>query len=494
MKINMKINMKRKYQALILVIVAAVFAGLLFYQRKGQSKIERYEAQFTDVFDTVTQIIGYAESEETFTEQISELKEQFDYYNQLYDIYNDYEGVNNIKTINDNAGKEPVTVAPEIIDLLKLGKEAYEKTNGEVNIAYGSVLRLWHDYRESGTQDPENAALPPMEELESRAVHTDIDNLIIDEEASTVYLADPEMSLDVGSIGKGYAVQQVAEYAKEHGMEHLLISGGGNICVVGAREDGEAWRVGIQNPDLSSEEAYVQRVQLQDMSIVTSGNYQRYYEVDGKQYCHIIDKDTMMPAEHMASVSVIMQDSGEADAMSTALFNMEYEEGKSFVESMEGVEAMWILNDGTIKYSSGFSKVSGAVENDIVQEQEMKKNDVIMIAVIVVIALGAFAGINLYGEHNTKDAQAVVTIDGKEYGSYSLAEDTTVKIESENGGFNLLVIEDGAASVEEASCPDKICVRHKPIDKTGETLVCLPNKVVVEIENGEAAEVDASTN
>lgn len=352
----MKINMKRKYQALILVIVAAVFAGLLFYQRKGQSKIERYEAQFTDVFDTVTQIIGYAESEETFTEQISELKEQFDYYNQLYDIYHDYEGVNNIKTINDNAGKEPVTVAPEIIDLLKLGKEAYEKTNGEVNIAYGSVLRLWHDYRESGTQDPENAALPPMEELESRAVHTDIDNLIIDEEASTVYLADPEMSLDVGSIGKGYAVQQVAEYAKEHGMEHLLISGGGNICVVGAREDGEAWRVGIQNPDLSSEEAYVQRVQLQDMSIVTSGNYQRYYEVDGKQYCHIIDKDTMMPAEHMASVSVIMQDSGEADAMSTALFNMEYEEGKSFVESMEGVEAMWILNDGTIKYSSGFSK------------------------------------------------------------------------------------------------------------------------------------------
>lgn len=348
--------MKRKYQALILVIVAAVFAGLLFYQKKGASKTERYEAQFTDVFDTVTQIIGYAESQEAFSRQVSELKEQFDYYNQLYDIYNDYEGVANIKTINDNAGKEPVKVAPEIIDLLKLGKEAYEKTNGEVNIACGSVLRLWHDYREAGVEDPDSAALPPMEELESRAAHTNIDNLIIDEEASTVYLADPEMSLDVGSIGKGYAVQQVAEYAKEHGIEHLLISGGGNICVVGAREDGEAWRVGVQNPDLSSEEEYVQKVQLQDISIVTSGNYQRYYEVDGKQYCHIIDKDTMMPAEHMASVSVIMEDSGEADAMSTALFNMEYEEGKAFVESMEGVEAMWILNDGSIKYSSGFSK------------------------------------------------------------------------------------------------------------------------------------------
>lgn len=124
----------------------------------------------------------------------------------------------------------------------------------------------------------------------------------------------------------------------------------------------------------------------------------------------------------------------------------------------------------------------------------MKKNDIIMIAVIVIIALAAFVGINLYGEHNTKDAQAVVTIDGEVYGTYPLAEDVTVKIESEDGGFNLLVIEDGAASVEEASCPDKICVRHKPVDKTGETLVCLPNKVVVEIQNGEAADVDASTN
>ena len=139
-------------------------------------------------------------------------------------------------------------------------------------------------------------------------------------------------------------------------MNHLLISAGGNVCVVGAKEDGEGWSVGVQNPDLSSDKEYVQKVKLQDMSIVTSGNYQRYYEVAGKRYCHIIDPDTMMPAEHMASVSVIMKDSGKADAMSTALFNMDYEEGKALVESMDGVEAMWILEDGSIQYSSGFSK------------------------------------------------------------------------------------------------------------------------------------------
>ena len=348
--------MKRKYQVLLLVLVVAVLTGVLWHQGKNMHKTERYEAQFTDVFDTVTEIIGYAESQEEFSKQISELKEQFEYYNRLYDIYHDYDGVNNIKTINDNAGKAPVKVTPEIIDLLKLGKEAYDRTRGEVNIAYGSVLRLWHDYREAGMENPEQAQLPSKEELEACAGHTDINNLVIDEEASTVYLADPEMSLDVGSIGKGYAVQKAADYAREHGMEHLLISAGGNVCVVGAKEDGEDWRVGVQNPDLNSDEKYVQKVRLQDMSVVTSGNYQRYYEVDGKRYCHIIDRDTRMPAEYMASVSVIMPDSGEADAMSTALFNMEYEEGRVLVESLENVEAMWILNDGTIQYSSGFSE------------------------------------------------------------------------------------------------------------------------------------------
>lgn len=348
--------MKKKYQALVLGVVVVVFAGILLWHGKNTTKTQRFEAQFTDVFDTVTNIVGYGESEEVFTGQVSELKEQFDYYNQLYDIYNDYDGVNNIKTINDNAGKEPVKVAPEIIELLKLGKEAYEKTNGQVNIAYGSVLSLWHDYREAGLNNPQKAELPSMEELEIRAAHTDITQLIIDEEASTVYLADSEMSLDVGSIGKGYAVQKVADYARAHDMKQLLISAGGNVCVVGTKEDGEGWSVGVQNPDLSSDMEYVQKVKLQDMSIVTSGNYQRYYEVDGKQYCHIIDPDTRMPAEHMASVSVIMKDSGQADAMSTALFNMDYEEGKTLVEAMEEVEAMWIFEDGSIRYSSGFSK------------------------------------------------------------------------------------------------------------------------------------------
>lgn len=347
--------MKKRYQALILAAVVLVLTAV-FYRSRTAGGQERYQVQFTAAFDTVTVITGYAQDEAEFTKQASRLEAQLIRYHKLYDIYHTYDGMNNLKTINDNAGRKPVKVEAEILELLKLGIDMYQQTGGKVNIAYGNVLKVWHKYREEGMADPEHAQLPPMEELQKEAVHTDIHNIIIDEAASTVYLADEKMSLDVGSIGKGYAVQQLSDYAREAGMEHLLISAGGNVSAVGAHPDGRKWTVGIRNPDMESPKAYIEKAAAADCAMVTSGNYQRYYEVDGKQYCHIIDGDTMMPAEYAASVTVIMEDSGKADAWSTALFNMDYETGKELVESQEGMEALWVLTDGTVTYSSGYSR------------------------------------------------------------------------------------------------------------------------------------------
>ena len=349
--------MKQNLKTIILGIVFFVLCiGAALYHNKNQeAELSRYTASFLDVFDTKTDIIGYSTDEATFTEQAASLKEKLEYYHKLFDIYNDYEGVNNIKTINDNAGVAPVVVEQDIIDLLLLSKEMYEKTNGQINVAMGSVLKIWHNYREAGVNNPESAALPSMEELEAASAYVDIDQIVIDETASTVYLADANMSLDVGSIRKGYAVQRVSEYAKEIGMESVLLSVGGNVCAVGTKLDGSSWRIGIQNPDMYSDDAYVKKVDVADVSVVTSGNYQRYYTVDGKQYCHIIDGDTLMPADYFASVSIITTDSGIADALSTSVFNMPFEEGLAFVNSLDGVEAMWILNDGSIEYSDGFA-------------------------------------------------------------------------------------------------------------------------------------------
>ena len=346
-------NIKKYIPAFAAILLVVLGLALTVYQKNAQP--EQYKRYYIDAFDTATQIIGYAESEEVFGEQADLINEELKRYHKMYDIYNLYGSVNNLKLINNNAGVAPVTVDKEIIELLKFSIDLYEKTDGEINIAMGKVLKIWHDYRTLGMNDSSQAQLPPMDVLQSASEHCDINDIIIDEEASTVYLADPEMSLDVGSIGKGFAVQKVAEFAREQGFNNLVINCGGNVISVGPKADDTNWIFGIQNPDLEAENDLLKRVAITDKCLVTSGDYQRFYTVDGVEYCHIIDPDTLMPAEYFSSVSIICDDSGLADALSTALFNMPYEEGLKLINSIDGAEAIWVYEDGTMKYSENFA-------------------------------------------------------------------------------------------------------------------------------------------
>lgn len=355
----------KHFKLISVIIILALIAIIIGVQYGGRSKagikddssavLNKYTVNFLDVFDTSTDITGFATSQEEFDKEASVIKEQLTYYNNLYDIYNDYDGIDNIKTINDNAGIEPVKVNSDIIDMLQFGKEMYTLTDGKVNIAMGSVLRIWHEYREEGLNNPESASVPPLSDLQEAAKHCDINKLIIDKENGTVYLEDADMSLDVGSIAKGYAVQRVLEYCKTKGMDNILFSVGGNIACIGNRADGDNFKIAIQNPDLESANPYIEKVKISDgQCVVSSGDYQRFYEVDGKKYCHIINPDTLFPAESFAGVSVITDDSAKADALSTALFNMTIEEGQAFVEKLDNVEAMWVYHDGTKEYSKNF--------------------------------------------------------------------------------------------------------------------------------------------
>lgn len=338
-------------------ILALVLSGVLFCLAAGCSRkpaLTRYDAQFLQLFDTVTSVVGYAKDKETFTAYANELYDELERYHQLYDIYHEYEGINNLKTVNDNAGIAPVVVDEKIIDLLEFAKEMNQNTGGYFNIAMGSVLSIWHVYRTAGINDPELAKLPPMEDLKAAAEHMDIQDVIIDREASTVYLADPEMSLDVGAVAKGYAVEMVCRKLEADGFDQALVSVGGNVRAIGRKDDNSKWKVGIQNPDLSSDTKYLHTVEIEDMSLVTSGSYQRYYTVDGVEYHHIVNPDTLMPWREYDSVSILCRDSGMADALSTAVFNMKQEDGAALIESLDGVEAMWLYPDGTEAYSSGF--------------------------------------------------------------------------------------------------------------------------------------------
>ncbi len=127
-------------------------------------------------------------------------------------------------------------------------------------------------------------------------------------------------------------------------------------------------------------------------------------------------------------------------------------------------------------------------------EKKTRKNDIILIAVVLLAALAAYAGILYYLAKNTRNGVAVVTVGGEVYGRYPLDEDIVEKIELPDGSYNILEIRDGRADITEASCPDKICVNHRAVSRKNQSIVCLPNKVVVEIENGEESDVDAVTN
>lgn len=332
-------------------ITATVFSvsGCVFYASK-------YQKQYIGAFDTLTVISGYAKSKSEFDSVADELFERLTEYHRLFDIYNEYEGINNLKTVNDNAGVASVEVKNEIIELLLLAKNMYALTDGAVNVAMGSVLELWHEYRQNGLTEPENAELPPEDKLATAAEHTDIRNIVIDEENCTVYITDKELSIDVGAVAKGYAVERVCEYAVSEGIESMTVNVGGNVRTIGAKADGSDWIVGIASPYNTDD--VLCTVSLKDLSVVTSGAYQRYYEVDGKRLHHIIDPTTLMPSERYISVTVICEDSAVADALSTALFNMEQDDGKALIESMEATEALWVCADGSLLYSSGFCAMS----------------------------------------------------------------------------------------------------------------------------------------
>lgn len=332
---------------------------MLFLAGCARTETKRYQAEFLSLFDTVTTIVGYADSEAEFKEFAEQMRAKIEEYHQLYDIYTDYEGVNNVKTINDNAGIAPVTVDGRIIDMLKFARDEYEATDGAVNVALGAVLSIWHDYRDTGLEDPENAELPPMDMLREASAHTDMNDVIINEEASTVYLSDPHMKLDVGAVAKGYAVEQVVHYFESRGVTSLLLSVGGNVRAIGekriANASGEKrWTIGIQNPDKLSAQTEIFSVLINGYAVISSGIYERYYTVNGTQFHHIIDPATLMPADYFAQVTILSRDSGLGDALSTAVFNMPLEQGRAYIERLDNAEAAWVMKDGSIAYSSGF--------------------------------------------------------------------------------------------------------------------------------------------
>ena len=423
----------KKISALLLLV--ALILPILCGCQTGKKK-ESYKTYDFNYFDTVTSIVGYEESQSDFSKECKKIFAILGEYHKLFDIYNEYYSCpkcnksvifniddyeericptcSHVFTLDDctinlciinsvvDGQHLKLTVDRKIIDMLLMAKEMYVLTDGRMNIAMGSVLSIWHDYRTEGIDQPVDAELPPMDLLTEAAKHTNIEDLIIDEENSTVYLADPLMKLDVGAFAKGYAVEMVARALEEAGKVGYVVNVGGNIRTVGLKANGNKWLTGIENP--ADTEEYIEYVLLESEAIVTSGSYQRYYTVCTGAKCskcewiydieigipeqeiapgtlpshlsgnscpncdsrirktyenfhHIIDPDTLMSADRgYLSVSVICKNSGMGDGLSTALFCMDMEDGMALINSLDGVEAMWVTEDEVKHYSNGFDK------------------------------------------------------------------------------------------------------------------------------------------
>ncbi len=301
---------------------------------------------YFDLFDTVSYIYSYkGDGEEEFLENADEAYYTLLRFHRLFDIYHEYEGINNLCTINSNPGVE-IEVDDEIIEFLDYARKMSEVTGGRMDVMMGSVLSIWHDARYS-----EEPYLPSSGELEEADRYTGFDFLEIDREKKTVKLLSDKASLDVGALGKGYAAEKAAEVLEEKGVESYVLNIGGNIRIIGSKTDGSGWRTGVKDPK-NPDSAFVVVLSLKDTSCVTSGSYERYFTVDGVRYSHIIDPETLYPARYFDSVTVVTKNSALADALSTALFCMPYEEGASLASSLS-VDVVWVFTDGSVRYTEG---------------------------------------------------------------------------------------------------------------------------------------------
>lgn len=320
-----------------------IILGTILCLFSSCSKIEEIEprsATSFDFFDTFTTLTSYRdEKEEEFEENKVLVFSTLSYYHKLTDIYHEYEGMNNLCTVNLMAGKERVEVSKDLIDFVLYALEISEKCDNKVNIMMGSITKVWKDSR----------VLPTIEGLEEKNKHTSPSLLVIDTINNTLYITDKDASIDVGAFSKGYAVEKCAELLENKGINSYSINSGGNIRVIGTKPNGKGWKTGIKDPEGSS--TIKLSLELKNASCVTSGGYERFIELDGKKYSHIIDPETLYPTERYLSVTIISPHSSDADSLSTALSNTTREEGEKIIKGFPSTGVIWIEKDGTIRYS-----------------------------------------------------------------------------------------------------------------------------------------------
>lgn len=300
-------------------IVAILIIFLSLGCQNTNENLVKYEHSFL-AFDTYISFSGYSSSEDEFNKQAKIVEDKYNYYHKLYDKFNNYDNLNNVKTINDNASIKEVVVEDELYQLIKQSLDYYNQGLTGNNILLGAITSLYQEQFEL-YNDNKTVTLPSDKKLDSLRSCTNISDIVLKDSNKSIYLKNKCNQLDLGSVAKGYATNIIINNVDKNIVKSAILNAGGNVSLYGKKPDNTLYNVGIANPNNQNNVQFV--VNVSDINVVTSGDYQRYFMVNNIKYHHLIDPNTLKPSTLNKSVSIITKDGFEADYLSTAMFMLD---------------------------------------------------------------------------------------------------------------------------------------------------------------------------
>lgn len=333
---------KKYSKSLLCLSLVFMLVGCGQNTKKNEQTTQQEPIKRTEMLmGTVISVTLYDSTDETILDKV------FDKVKNLEETLSINEAGTEVDKINENAGIEPVKVSDDTIEVVKEGLYYSDLSHGKFDITIGPLVKLWN------IPDRPTDDIPTQDEIDAVLPLTNYKDVVVDENSKTVFLTRPGMMLDLGGIAKGYTADVISKMLTNEGVESAIIDLGGNIFAHGEKVSDDAWKIGIQNP-FSTRGEIVGAISTKNKSIVTSGVYERYIEVNGVKYHHILNPETGYPYENnIAGITIISDKSTTGDALSTSVFALGVDEGIKFVEGLDGVDAIFVTKDNGIYLTSG---------------------------------------------------------------------------------------------------------------------------------------------
>ncbi|MEI6286829.1 MAG: FAD:protein FMN transferase [Bacillota bacterium] len=323
----------------LLMAICIVLFGFWGWDKLFAPPAPIKQTQF--LMDTIIEITAYGDNAALAENQA------FTEVQRLHKIFDRFDKNSEVSLINSNAAIKPVIVSKDLILCIKRSAELSAKLDNAFDLTIGPLTELWGighkvDFVPSASQISQ---LLPL---------VDYREIVIDEQQLTVFLKKKAMKLDFGGVAKGYACDRIIDILKNNGITSALVNAGGDVRVIGNRVDGKPWRIGIQDP--RRPEKMLGSLALEGWDTMeTSGDYQRYIEVNGIRYSHILDPKTGEQPRALTAVTVIGGNSLDCDILSTALYIVGVKSGKKLLKQFPGVEAVFSTKDGQVILTDGLN-------------------------------------------------------------------------------------------------------------------------------------------